>query len=86
VDFLSNSVNSCALVPSDTNVIDRAIAKEEKEFYEEKELQKLMLSSQCSDILEEVMDTTSEHFIRARTVVSHKKKRKRRKKSRSVSK
>jgi hypothetical protein len=41
-------------------VIDRAIAKEEKEFYEEKELEKLMLSSLCSDILEEVMDTTSE--------------------------
>lgn len=86
VDFLSNSVNSCALVPSDTNVIDRAIAKEEKEFYEEKELEKFMLSSLCSDILEEVMDTTSEQFIRARTAVSHKKKRKGRKKSRSVSK
>jgi hypothetical protein len=38
VDFLSNSVNSCALVSSDTNVIDRALAKDEKEFYEEKEL------------------------------------------------
>jgi hypothetical protein len=86
VDFLSNSVNSCALVSSDTNVIDRAIAKEEKEFYEEKELEKLMLSSLCSDILEEVMDTTSEQFIRARTAVSHKKKRKGRKKSHSVSK
>jgi hypothetical protein len=86
VDFLSNSVNSCALVPSNTNVIDRAIAKEEKEFYEEKELEKLMLSSLCSDILEEVMDTTSEQFIRARTAVSHKKKRKGRKKSRSISK
>ena len=45
-----------------------------------------MLSSLCSDILEEVMDTTSKQFIRARTAVSHKKKRKGRKKSRSVSK
>jgi hypothetical protein len=32
-----------------------------------------MLSSLCSDILEEVMDTTSEQFIRACNAISHKK-------------
>ena len=48
VDFLSTSVNSCALVSSDTNVLDRAIALEDKEFYEDKDLAKLMLRIMCS--------------------------------------
>jgi hypothetical protein len=55
------------------DVVDRALTKEEKELYEQDELDKFLLSNLCSGILEEVMDTNSEHNLFARTTVSYNK-------------
>ena len=56
------------------DVLAWALEKEENEMKVEEELDKFILSNLCSDILEEVMDTSSEHIVMARTALSSKQK------------
>jgi hypothetical protein len=64
--------SSCS--PCEHDVAARAVAKEEKEWLELDELEKLLLSNLCGEILEEVMDTNSEHNLLAHIVVSYNRK------------
>ena len=71
-NFIESMVQSggySSLSKNEQEVADREIAKEENEFYERDELNKLFLSNLCSEVLEEVLDTKSEHNHMARTTV-----------------
>jgi hypothetical protein len=69
IESIIQSGGSSSLSKNEQEVADRKIAKEENEFYERDELNKLFLSNLCSEVLEEVLDTKSEHNHMARTTI-----------------
>jgi hypothetical protein len=85
VDYVDSLNKPCHNMLAEQGVVNRALEKEEIEMYEDEQLEKLMLSNLCSDILEEVMDTSSEQMLMARTAVSRKNKGKGRNNGKSAS-
>jgi len=67
VDFIANLQLKKPEVESKQDMLAWALEKEEKQRIEEEELDNFILSTLCNDILEDVIDTNSEHIIMSRT-------------------